>query len=202
MDKIILFKTRPAALLRIFIIHAFIVLFLFFYISAKAQAVVWKVGDKVEAGPGNYHPATVLKVSDAKVSFYLHYEDGAYPDGWVQGFLIRARDTQAKADAAAANGPRLGKYRIYGYAGTYAAYNGYFLLKAGGNYEVFNPGDKSIGSGSYNFNKTTVTVKWLSGPFADKDWDGTQKLEVSREGKTYIIRLKARTIGSSSSDVP
>ena len=165
-----------------------------------AQVIVWKVGDKVEAGPGGYHPATVLKVSDAKVSFYLHYEDNSHPDDWVEGYWIRKRNTQARADAAAKNGPRLGKYLIYGYATSFAAYNGYFMLTGGNNYEVFLPGGKSAGSGTYSFDKSTSTVKWNSGPFASKDWDGTQKLDVERDGKTYIIRLKARTIGTSSID--
>jgi|GEM_PF-6322673 len=168
--------------------------------SIHAQAIVWKAGDKVEAGPGGYHPATVLKVSDAKVSFFLHYEDNAHPDGWVEGYWIRARNTQVKADAAAKNGPRLGKYLILGYATTFAAYDGFFMLKPANNYEVFLSGGKSAGSGTYRFDQSTTTVKWLSGPFANKDWDGTQKLEVQREGKTYIIRLKARTIGSNSTD--
>lgn len=183
------------------VITAFVVIIVLLPIqSIHAQVVVWKVGDKVEAGPGGYHPATVLKVSDAKVSFYLHYEDNSHPDDWVEGYWIRARNTQVKANAAAKNGPRLGKYLIYGYATSAGAYNGYFILKAGDNYEVFLPGGKSAGSGTYNFDKSTTTVKWNSGPFASKDWDGTQKLDVERDGKTYIIRLKARTIGSNSID--
>lgn len=170
------------------------------YTNANAQVNHWKTGDKVEAGPNGYHPATVLEVSKAGVSFRLHYEDNAHPDDWVEGYWIRARNTQAKADAAAANGPLPGKYLIYSYATSFGAYNGYFIMESGGAYEVFLAGGKSTGKGRYSFDKVNKVVKWNSGPFANKDWDGTQKLEVSREGKTYIIRLKARTIGTYSTD--
>ncbi|QKG51784.1 hypothetical protein [Hymenobacter sp. BRD67] len=169
-------------------------------LTATAQIRVWNVGDRVEAGPNGYHPATVLAVSPAKVSFRLHYEDNAHPDDWVEGYWIRPRNTQAKADALAANGPRLGKYLIYVYATSFGAYNGYFLLQPGGNYQLFLPGGKSAGGGTYAFDRATATVKWQTGPFASKDWDGTQKLIVEREGKGYTIWLKNRTIGSNSSD--
>ena len=169
---------------------------------AKAQIKAWIVGDKVEAGPAGYHPATVLQVSDNKTSFRLHYDDKAYTDSWVEGSLIRPKDTQAKIDAdAVKTGPRLGKYIVLGYASSLGAYNGYFILQPADKYEFFIEGGKSIGKGTYNFDKATSTVKWNSGPLAGRDWDGSQRFEVTREGKTHTIRLKLRTIGTNSPDL-
>ena len=121
-------------------------------------------------------------------------------DTWVSGTSIRARGTQQRYDAAAKLGPRSGKYWILGYPGLTPVFNGYFIIKPGGEYEAFKMGGRSIGSGNYSFDATATTVKWKSGPFSDPGWDGTQKFEVSREGKTHIIRLKRRTIGSNSTD--
>lgn len=190
-------RKQSSRILRLICIFTFSFAALLFSTSAAAQTK-FNVGDKVEAGAAYAHPATILKVGGA--SYFIHYDDNYAPDEWQQVYMIRAAGTQKRADAAATAGPRPGKYLIYGYAGTFGAYNGYFMLKPGGAYDLFLPGGKPAGSGTYAFNPATTTVKWQSGPFADPAWDGTQKFEVSREGKTHIIRLKARTIGTNSTD--
>lgn len=166
--------------------------------AAPAQIKRFSVGEKVDAGAAYAHRATVLKFEGA--SYFLHYDEPNMPDGWQPVYMVRAAGTEERNAAAATAGPRPGKYLILGYAGTIPQPNGSFILKPGGSYEVFLPGGRSIGSGTYAFDAATTTVKWKSGPFADPGWDGTQKFEVSREGKTHIIRLKARTIGTNSTD--
>lgn len=174
--------------------------------SSVAQTQKWKVGDKVIAGTAGAGivPGTIVEISATGLYYRVHYESSTYPwnngYGWYQLFDLHARNEQEKADAEAAKGPRLGKYLIYGYPTSVGVYNGYFVLQSGGTYEVFSPGGRSTGNGTYNFNGATKTVKWNSGPFTDKIWDGTQKLDVERDGKTHIIRLKRTTIGTNSTD--
>ena len=168
--------------------------------AAVARNDELKVGDKIDAEPGD-HPATILEVSPSKTSFRIHYEDNAYPDGWLAVYMVEERDKQKKLDSLATQGPRVGKYLMYAYgAGSVGLYIGYFELRPGGQYKVFAPGGKDIGGGKYGFDKTKTRIQWAGGPFASKDWDGTQKFEVSREGKTHIVRLKRNTIGTNSTD--
>jgi hypothetical protein len=152
---------------------------------AHAQAD-FTVGQKVDAGGGYKHKATVLKVQPP--SYFLHYDDGSLPDGWEQGYSMRPRtgDTPTAAPSA----PRNGKYSIYVYKlGTPAMYDGYFMLN-GNSYEVFLPGGKSGGSGKCSF--SADAMHWISGPLANPDWNGTQKLEV--DGNNQKIRLRTNTV--------
>jgi hypothetical protein len=159
------------------------------------------VGQKVDAGGGYRHKATVLKAQPP--SYFLHYDDGSLPDGWEQGYSMRPRTggsegaaTAAASAAAVQAGPRNGKYSIYVYsANGLAMYNGYFVLN-GGTYQVFLPGGKPGGSGQYRFGADTGTMHWISGPFANPDWNGTQKFEV--DGNNQKIRLRRNTVGWST----
>jgi hypothetical protein len=181
-----------------------------FALQPRAHAeTTFSVGQKVDAGSGYSHRATVLQAKPP--SYLLHYEDGWRPDGWEQGYSIRPRTSGSESGAAAKNaangasvpsasavpgGPRNGKYTIYAYS-TYgrAMYNGYFMLNTG-HYEVFLPGGKSGGDGQCSFGADTGTMHWISGPFANPDWNGTQKFEV--DGKNQKIRLRGNTVGWST----
>jgi hypothetical protein len=177
--------------------------------SAHAETT-FSVGQKVDAGAGYRHKATVLQAKSP--SYFLHYDDGSLPDGWEQGYSIRPRTggsesgtASAKAGANGASGPsasavqggpRNGKYTIYAYS-TYgrAMYDGYFVLNSG-LYELFLPGGKSGGNGRCSFDADTGTMHWVSGPFANPDWNGTQRFEV--DGKNQKIRLRRNTVGWST----
>src|SRR5271166_5844313 len=74
-----------------------------------AQPSPCAVGNRVLVEPGD-HPATVLATSGG--SCRVHYEDSAFADGWTYSFNIKAIDKDAKDAAAAAKGPRLGRYDI------------------------------------------------------------------------------------------
>jgi hypothetical protein len=178
--------------------------------QAHAQTT-FAVGQKVDAGGGYRHKATVLKAKPP--SYFLHYDDGSLPDGWEQGYAMRPRTNgsgsgapaKAGADGAIATppsenpkpgGPRNGKYSIYVYSTSgRPMYNGYFVLN-GGTYEVFLPGGKPGGSGRYHFAADTKTMEWISGPFANSDWNGTQQFEV--DGDNQKIRLRRNTVGWST----
>lgn len=98
-----------------------------------------------------------------------------------------------------ASGPRPGKYGIYSYGATpNRLYLGSIELKADGTYRALQPGDKSLGEGKYRFDAAKSTIVWLSGPYQGSDWGGA--FEISREGKTHTIRLRARTIATNSVD--
>lgn len=99
--------------------------------------------------------------------------------------------------------PRLGKYRIlsYGAVGKPPLVLGSFELKKGNVYEVFLPGGRSTGEGTYAFDAAAKAVVWKTGPYAmEKGWGGA--FEVDREKKTHKIRLKRTTIGTNSLDAP
>ncbi|MBI1369873.1 MAG: hypothetical protein GC162_14610 [Planctomycetes bacterium] len=106
---------------------------------------------------------------------------------------VRAAD-----DAAAATGPRDGKYRImsYGAVGKPPLFLGSFEL-ASGKYKAFLPGDKLQGEGTYSFDAASQTVKWDTGPYAGV-WGGA--FTIDREGKTHKIRLKSTTIATNNID--
>jgi len=141
-------------------------------------------------GPGN-HPATVLAGSAS--SCRVHYEDGAFPDGWTYIFNIRPADKDAKDAATASMGPRLGRYNI---AVGSVSYDGYLILQSASAYELFLPGDKSAGVGAYAFDGSNATVHWISGPLADPAWDGTQKVE--GDGAMVKIRIGARAVATNT----
>src|SRR5665213_1035082 len=158
-------------------------------LTASAQGP-YAVGEKVEVGPLPWHPATVLKISGG--SAYVHYDDKAFPDGWQAAYSIRKANTTAKNNAGVAAGPPMGKYNIYVYGGGPALYNGFFTLN-NGSYQVFLPGGKPGGSGSYTYDAANTTFHWLSGPFKNPDINGTQKFEV--DGTQKKIRLKLNMVG-------
>lgn len=165
--------------------------------AAYAQKT-FAVGQKVDAGGGYSHKATVLQAKPP--SYFLHYDDGSLPDGWEEGYSMRPRTggsaTSATSTSSASSSPRKGKYTIYVYnTNGIALYNGYFLLN-GSSYEVFLPGGKAGGSGECRFDVGTSTMRWLSGPFANPDWNGTQKFEV--DGNNQKIRLRGNTVGWST----
>jgi hypothetical protein len=173
---------------------------LFLLFTNHNFAQVWKVGDKVETTQGKNHPATILEIKKGNTYYKVHYDDNAWADGWIEGYWIKARNADIINKALAADGPRTGKYTIYVYNAGFGAYDGYFILKSGGTYEVHLPGGSSAGIGNYSFDKSRMIIIWKSGPFANKAWNGTQKFEVERGGKTDIIRLKQNTIGTNSTD--
>jgi hypothetical protein len=189
-------------------IFLFVLLPLALQSRAHAQTT-FAVGQKVDAGGGYSHMATVLQAKPP--SYLLHYDDGSLPDGWEQGYSMRPRTggpgvgSPAKAgannavsapSAISAGSPRNGRYSIYVYSTNMRAmYNGYFVLN-GGSYEVFLPGGKTGGSGQCRYSATTGTMHWISGPFASPDWNGTQKFEV--DGNNQKIRLRANTVGWST----
>src|SRR5450432_880898 len=124
-------------------IFLFVLLPLALQSQAHAQTI-FAVGQKVEAGGGYSHKATVLQAKPP--SYLLHYDDGSLPDGWEQGFSMRPRPS-----AIPTSSPRNGKYSIYVYSTNLRAmYDGYFVLN-GGSYEVFLPGGKAGGSGQCSY---------------------------------------------------
>lgn len=179
--------------------------------AAVHAQTTFAVGQKVDAGGGYRHKATVLQAKPP--SYFLHYDDGSLPDGWEQGYSMRPRtgdsgpgvssttpsrpgSLSASSTTSGASSPRNGKYSIYVYdTWGHALYNGYFVLN-GSSYEVFLPGGKPGGSGQCRFDVGSSTMRWVSGPFANPDWNGTQKFEV--DGNNQKIRLRRNTVGWST----
>lgn len=157
----------------------------------QAAKELCTVGNRVLAEPG-HHPAIVLGVSAS--SCRLHYEDGAYPDGWEHKFNLKDARQDADNHALAAKGPRLGRYTITIGPGHFA---GYLVLSAGGRYEYLLPGGRSGGTGHFAFDPKDVRVRWLDGPLATQGWDGTQKLE--GDGAMLKIRIGKQAVATNSS---
>jgi hypothetical protein len=155
----------------------------------RAQPSPCTVGSRVIVEPGD-HPGVVLGASAA--SCRVHYDDGAFPDGWTYTFNIKSADQRAKDAANAAGGPRLGRYDITVGSGFY---DGYLVLRSASAYELFLPGDKSAGSGTYAFDPATTRIRWISGPLTDAGWDGTQQVEADRA--MMKIRIGARAVATN-----
>ena len=147
-------------------------------------------GKRVLVTPGD-HPATVLGASAA--SCQLHYEDGAFPDGWTYKFNLKAIGPGADPSTAA-NGLRLGRYNIT--VGSSSAFDGYFVLTSAQDYELFLPGGTGGGRGQYTFDPAGSRIRWISGPLTDPRWDGTQQVEST--GAMVKIRIGARTVATNA----
>lgn len=172
-------------------------------LSSLPAAEAWRVGDRVEVWNSAWYPAEILAIGEGEHAgqFRVHYEKfSAASDQWILAKNIRARAdaTPAKSPQASA-GPRIGKYRVYSYgAAGNQLYLGEIELTSDGTYQASQPGGKSLGQGKYRFDAAKSTVLWLTGPYKDSEWGGG--FEVSREGKTHIIRLRRNTIATNSVD--
>ena len=153
-------------------------------------------GNRVLAGAQNHH-AIVLASSGA--SCRLHYEDGAYPDGWDYKFNIKPIAGGPKASASMATtppkGPRMGRYNITAGAGFS---NGYLVLSSPSEYELFLPGGTSAGKGKYAFDSAGSRMRWISGPLTNPVWNGTQKLELEADEETQKIRIGERAVATNT----
>ena len=172
--------------------------------ASNAAQDLCVTGKRVLVTPGD-HPATVLGATAA--SCRLHYEDGAFPDGWTYKFNLKAIDSNANAATApssaprlprgtdtAAAGVRLGRYNIA--VGSSTAFDGYVVLTSARDYELFLHGGKSGGRGEYTFDPAGSRIRWISGPLTDPRWDGTQQVESA--GATVKIRIGARTVATNT----
>ena len=148
------------------------------------------VGNRLLVTPGD-HPATVLGASAA--SCRLHYEDGAFPDGWTYKFNLKTTGSDPKATTAAAAGLVFGRYNIT--VGSANAFDGYLMLTSASDYELFLPSGKSAGRGQYSFDRAASRIRWISGPLTDSRWDGTQHVESA--GAVVKIRIGARTVATN-----
>jgi len=153
------------------------------------------VGNHVLVDPGS-HPATVLQTTGA--SCRLHYDDGAFPDGWTYTFNVKAAapagpaaPPAANPKPVAANGLQLGRYNITVGSG---ASDGYLVLRSATSYELFLPGGKSGGAGSFSYDAAHSQLHWISGPLTNATWDGTQKLE--HDANFAKIRIGKRTVAT------
>ena len=122
----------------------------------------------------------------------VHFDDPSLPDDWEAPYLITAADAPAQDRATAVTGVRPGRYNIT--VGT-GFYDGYLMID-GGSYEMFLPGGRSAGSGSYSFDASGPRVHWLSGPLTNPIYDGTQMVEAS--GSMLKIRIGARAVATNS----
>lgn len=157
-------------------------------VAVRAESGTCVVGQRVIVDPG-HHPATVLAVSGA--SCKVHYENGAFRDGWTYQFNVQSVGRDAANAASAAKGPQPGKYTITIGSGLF---DGYIFLHPAGVYEVLLPGGKNGGNGTYRFDAAAGKVAWLSGPLTDPGWDGSQKVEA--DGKMLKIRIGKRAVAT------
>jgi hypothetical protein len=146
-------------------------------IRRSANPSVRPVSSRVFVDPG-HHPATVL--GNTAVSCRVHYEDGAYPDGWVQGFMVKSANEDAKAASAAKNPPPPGKYTCGVFLNGRFTFTEYVTLSAG-SYQ-----SSTAGSGRYHYDPASKCLLFDSGKF--------QPLFGSYEPKAAypMFRLSAR----------
>jgi hypothetical protein len=114
------------------------------------------VGARVLVDPG-HHPAKVLDRTAA--SCRVHYEDGAYPDGWVQQYMLKAAGGDNKSTAAPKNSPPDGKYTCGVFLSGRFTFTQYVSL-SGGSYE-----SSVAGSGRYHYDAGSRRLLFDSGKF-------------------------------------
>lgn len=120
----------------------------------SAKQNVCPVGSRVIVDPG-HHPATVL--ANTAVSCRVHYEDGAYADGWVHGFMVKPAD--AKAAGAAKNPPPPGKYTCGVFLNGHFTFTQYVTL-SDGSYD-----SSTAGSGKFHYESTNKRLLFDTGKF-------------------------------------
>ena len=95
--------------------------------------------------------------------------------------------------------PRPGKYLLYAYgAASSRLYLGHLILEMGGKYQVFLPGDKPAGDGTYEYDAAKKAIIWKSGPYFNDKLGG--EFTVEREGKMHQIRLMRNMLATNSTD--
>lgn len=89
--------------------------------------------------------------------------------------------------------PKLGRYNVrsYGASNRPPLFLGHFVLEAGGKYQVFLPGGRMVGEGTYQFDQASKEVKWLTGKYKDEGWMG--RVLVASDDKSLTIWLKSTT---------
>ena len=124
--------------------------------GGSAKDSFCRIGSRVFVDPG-HHPATVLDRSAS--SCRVHYEDGAYPDGWAQGFMVKSAEAEGKATAAAKNPPPPGKYTCGVFLSGRFTFTQYVTLSAGSY-------DSSVaGPGRYQYDAASKRLLFDSGKF-------------------------------------
>ena len=178
-------------------LKAIVCLWLAVLCAATSFAQSFNVGDKVNIyNSGAWYKGNIQQIgSDNYAGYYYVHYDGFNNGQWINGSNIKMLSATKAATALA---PRDGLYTILSYGSvTNPIRLGYFDL-SDGRYRYYNMAKKVIGSGSYQFDPASKSVRWLSGPFKDAQWGGS--FETDRDGKTHKIRLNRVTIGSNSSD--
>lgn len=90
----------------------------------------------------------------------------------------------AATAAEGADGPRLGRYRLYINNVTTM----YFDLLEGNRYKVYDAGDNGLlGEGRYEYDPGERRVKWLTGRFVDVGYGGT--FAEDEGGKVHILKM-------------
>ena len=148
----------PSRRIRIFVLCIFFLFaaLLFGQQVGEAKDSVYVVGARVLVDPG-HHPATVL--DRTAVSCRVHYEDHAYPDGWVQQFMLRAAESDKTATAPQKNSPPSGKYTCGVFLNGRFTFTQYVSLSAG-SYE-----SSVAGAGTYHYDAGTKRLFFDSGKF-------------------------------------
>ena len=124
--------------------------------AASAKDTYCRVGTRVFVDPG-HHPATVL--DSTAVSCRVHYEDGAYQDGWAQGFMIKTAEAEDKVTAAAKIAPPPGKYTCGVFLGGQFTFTQSVTLSSG-SYD-----STMAGVGRYHYDVATKRLLFDSGKF-------------------------------------
>lgn len=170
--------------------------------AAPKQYPAYKIGDSVEGYDFGWHPAVVKEIRQGErgPEYLLQYTKFS-SSRWYKPADMRAAGVgeaeAAQNSAAAAGGPRPGKYLIYSYGavGAPPLFLGHFELLGGGKYRISRTsGEPYYGEGTYRFDAAGSVVQWLTGPLATADWTG----KFSVEGQRHRIGLKARTVATNS----
>ena len=160
----------------------------------------FKVGERVMANNFGWKSGAVREVGTGKnAGYFLIKRDDSKIPQWYSANNLKSAAEQGRENAviaaALAQGPRVGKYGVWGY-GAGSLYYGDFELLKGGRYKYWRYGKDYAGDGAYRYDAAAKSVVWLSGPFHDNKWEG--KFDVRGGGKVHSVHLTRTVEGGNS----
>lgn len=179
--------------------HRFLLLTAILLCAVPAQASP-QVGERVMANNFGWKPGAVQEVGTGKnAGYFLIKRDDSKIPQWYSASNLKSSAEQGREDAviaaALAQGPRVGKYGVWGY-GAGSLYYGDFELLKGGRYKYWRYGKDYAGDGAYRYNAAAKSVVWLSGPFHNNKWAGD--FTVRAAGKVHTVHLTRTVEGGNS----
>jgi len=145
-----------------------------------AAAAGYAPGEHVKAYFPGYGFIASEVVEARGAEYKVHYRNWSEKyDKWLQADKVKplpaAEDWKKTAEEIAAekfaDTPPLGEYAVYQMNGPNYSYQYTLKLKDGSHYSVYD--EKASNAGTYQYDRPSRTLRFVSGPYANHGWAGT-----------------------------